>query len=87
MMTATVPTSSDLVSLVERAALAPSSHNTQPWRFRITGATVDLFADPTRVRDVAGRGVRHVVLRFGEPVDEPAAAPRRAVADILEAPQ
>lgn len=87
-MNATPPTSSDVVPLVERAALAPSSHNTLPWRFRFTGATVDLFADPTRVRDVAGRSVPQVVLRLGEPVDdEPAAAPRRAVADIVEAPQ
>jgi len=30
------------------AAMAPSSHNTQPWRFRITGATLDLFADRSR---------------------------------------
>jgi hypothetical protein len=27
---------------------APSSHNTQPWRFRITGDALDLFADETR---------------------------------------
>lgn len=56
-MNARLPTSSDVVFLIERAALAPSSHNTQPWRFRITGATVDLFAEPTRVRDVASRSV------------------------------
>jgi hypothetical protein len=85
-MNATLPTSSDVVSPIERAALAPSSHNTQPWRFRITGGTVDLFAEPTRVCDVAGRSVPQVVRRLGEPVGEPAAAPRRAVADIVDAP-
>jgi nitroreductase len=86
-MNATLPTSSDVVSPIERAAWAPSRHNTQPWRFRITGGTVDLFAEPTRVRDVAGRSVPHVVLRLGEQVGEPAAAPRRAVVDIVEAPR
>ncbi len=34
--------------LVRCAVLAPSSHNTQPWRFRISAAAVDLFADRTR---------------------------------------
>jgi hypothetical protein len=86
-MNAPLPTSSDVVSLIERAARAPSRHNTQPWRFRITGGTVDLFAEPTRVRDVAGRSVPQVVRRLGEPVGEPAAASRRAVADIRDPPQ
>ena len=40
-----------------------------------------------KLRDVAGRGVAQVVLRLGEPVDEPVAAPRRAVADIAGATQ
>ena len=36
------------IHLIERAVLAPSSHNTQPWRFRIADAAIDLFADRTR---------------------------------------
>ena len=76
-----------LCPLIEGAALASSGHNTQPWRFRIAGATADLFAEPTRVCDVAWSERPQVVLRLGESVDEPAAAPRRAVADIIEAPQ
>lgn len=33
---------------VAAAVMAPSSHNTQPWKFRISGATLDLFADEAR---------------------------------------
>ena len=33
---------------VAAAGMAPSSHNTQPWLFRITGDTLDLYADPSR---------------------------------------
>ena len=35
-------------SLLSYAILAPSSHNTQPWRFKITDNTVSLYADRTR---------------------------------------
>jgi hypothetical protein len=31
--------------LVEAAALAPSSHNTQPWRFRIGDGGIEVLAD------------------------------------------
>lgn len=35
-------------ALVQAASLAPSSHNTQPWLFRIDGRTIHLLADRTR---------------------------------------
>ncbi len=35
-------------SLIARAVLAPSSHNTQPWIFRLSESAVDLYADRTR---------------------------------------
>jgi hypothetical protein len=37
-----------LLSLVRMATLAPSSHNTQPWLFRVTDRYIDVVADPTR---------------------------------------
>ena len=38
----------DLVTAVEHALRAPSVHNTQPWKWRITGDTVQLHADWNR---------------------------------------
>ena len=43
-----LPSKQVLREAVELAARAPSIHNTQPWRWRITGDTVDLFADRSR---------------------------------------
>ncbi|MFN9911868.1 MAG: nitroreductase family protein, partial [Pirellulaceae bacterium] len=34
--------------LLQYAVLAPSSHNTQPWKFRIESNRIDLFMDETR---------------------------------------
>lgn len=44
--------------LIGRAVLAPSSHNTQPWLFRISEPDIDLYADRLRalpVNDPEGR--------------------------------
>jgi nitroreductase len=43
--------------LVEVAARAPSVHNTQPWRFAVTGQAIELYADAGRqlMEDPAGR--------------------------------
>jgi len=45
----------DAITLVGRAVLAPSSHNTQPWRFRVSDAVIDLFADRARALSQAFR--------------------------------
>lgn len=39
----------DVAYLVETAARAPSIHNTQPWKFRITGDVIELHADRNRM--------------------------------------
>ncbi len=40
-----------IAELLGAATLAPSMHNTQPWRFRVSRAsqTIELFADPARM--------------------------------------
>jgi nitroreductase len=46
--------------LIEAAAAAPSIHNTQPWRFRVTGDLIELHGDPDRmlwVADPRGRAL------------------------------
>jgi nitroreductase len=42
------PTSAVLQALVNAASHAPSSHNTQPWLFRVDGNPIDVLADRTR---------------------------------------
>jgi hypothetical protein len=42
-------TSDQVRAVVETATLAPSVHNTQPWRFASDGTRVDVHADPERV--------------------------------------
>jgi hypothetical protein len=53
MNTTTVPPSRRvLVDCVHAATAAPSLHNSQPWRFRLDGPVVDVYADPARRLEV-----------------------------------
>lgn len=55
----------EVLSLIRRAIEAPSSHNTQPWRFRADGASVLLLADPTRALPVNDPDDRELAISCG----------------------
>lgn len=68
-MTASHPTqppgATDLQELVRAASLAPSSHNTQPWLFRLRGRAIDLLADRTRALPVNDPEDRELTISCG----------------------
>lgn len=54
-----------LAFLVGYAILAPSGHNTQPWLFRVTDRSVELFADRTRALAVVDPEDRELTISCG----------------------
>lgn len=52
-------------SIIQQAILAPSSHNTQPWRFRVARDCIDLLADRTRALPVNDPFDRELVISCG----------------------
>lgn len=55
----------NLESLIRAAALAPSSHNTQPWLFRLTDHHIDILADRTRALPVNDPHDRELTISCG----------------------
>jgi hypothetical protein len=51
--------------LLTYAVLAPSSHNTQPWLFRVDDAGVELYADRTRALPVVDPEDRALIISCG----------------------
>lgn len=51
--------------LLRYALLAPSGHNTQPWRFRVADGRVWLYADPSRALPVADPDDRELTISCG----------------------
>jgi nitroreductase len=51
--------------IVGYAVLAPSAHNTQPWRFRVTEAGIELHADRTRALPVSDPDGRELAISCG----------------------
>lgn len=54
-----------LRNAVAAAVMAPSSHNTQPWRFKIADGALELHADPRRQLLVIDRDYRQLVESCG----------------------
>ncbi len=58
-------TEEQLRFLLGYAVLAPSTHNAQPWRFRVRGREVEVRADRTRALEVLDPEHRELVLSCG----------------------
>ena len=56
------------VFLLHFATRAPSTHNTQPWKFRVSMDGVEVFADYTRRMPVADPGGREMLMSIGAAV-------------------
>ena len=54
-----------LTFLLNYAVLAPSSHNTQPWIFKIVGDEVELYADRLRALPVVDPDDRELIMSCG----------------------
>ena len=58
-------TSEKLKFFLNYAVSAPSSHNTQPWRFEINNEAVELYGDKTRALPVADPNYRELTISCG----------------------
>jgi nitroreductase len=54
-----------LTRLAAYATLAPSPHNTQPWRYRVTGQSLTIGPDPSRALAVADPRRRALAISLG----------------------
>ncbi len=52
-------------SILRQASLAPSSHNTQPWLFRVSGPEIELWADRSRALPVNDPDDRELLISCG----------------------
>ena len=54
-----------LAFLLNYAILAPSSHNSQPWKFNVSDDEISLYADRSRWLSVADADKREVYISLG----------------------
>jgi len=64
-MNDTNPKAAALQAMIQAATLAPSSHNTQPWLFRLKESSVELLADRTRALPVNDPDDRELTVSCG----------------------
>lgn len=55
----------DMIELVHYAIMAPSGHNTQPWKFRIQENTISIFPDFSRRLPVVDPLDRELYISLG----------------------
>lgn len=67
-----------LAFLVRYAVLAPSSHNTQPWRFRLGAECIEVHPD------VARAGVAQMCIRVGYALQSMPHSPRLTADEVIE---
>ena len=60
-----LPMEPQLKDFVRYATLAPNSHNTQPWKFRVGRSTVDILPDLSRNCPVVDPDDHHVFVTLG----------------------
>ena len=65
MITADQEPTDILRNAAARATLAPSIHNTQPWRFRLGRHSLEMLADPDRQLRVIDPGGRQLMISCG----------------------
>lgn len=53
------------IEFVEYALKAPSGHNTQPWRFRLTSKSIDIYPDFSRSLSVVDGNNRELYISLG----------------------
>jgi nitroreductase len=54
--------------LLRYVVLAPSTHNTQPWRFALSGEGIEIYGDYTRRMPVVDPGNRELLMSIGAAV-------------------
>ncbi len=65
VMRAALPERADMRELIRFATLAPSGHNTQPWRFRVGGKGIDILPDLSRRTIVVDPDDHHLFVGLG----------------------
>jgi nitroreductase len=58
-----------ITTAVELACRAPSLHNSQPWQWIVSGASVDLFVDPHRTLTATDKSGREAIISCGAALD------------------